>query len=117
MKLVDHNDLVKAANLNKIGGEGAARVLMMVLRVNRINRIYSKISKKNTIEFIDALFKELGIKFEINEDGIKKIPKEGPFITISNHPYGGIDGILLIKLFSPIRPDYKIGANSLLQRI
>ncbi len=117
MKLVDHNDLVKAANLNRLGGEGAAKVLMMILRLNRINRLYSKLSDKNTNDFITALFEELEIKFEINEEDLKKIPKEGSFITISNHPYGGIDGISLIKIISQIRPDFKVLGNFLIQKI
>ena len=43
---------------------------------------------------------------------------EGPFITVSNHPLGGIDGILLLlKLLIEHRSDYKIIANFLLHRI
>ena len=57
------------------------------------------------------------IKFEIPEEDLKRLPKEGPFITISNHPLGGIDGILLLKLMVEQRKDFKIIANFLLHRI
>src|SRR5690606_22081056 len=43
--------------------------------------------------------------------------KNGPYITISNHPLGGIDGILLLKLLVEHRPDFKIIANFLLDRV
>ena len=60
---------------------------------------------------------EFEINFEIPEEDLKRIPKTGPFITISNHPLGGIDGILLLKLLLERRPDFKIIANFLLHRI
>ncbi|MGK0413886.1 MAG: putative hemolysin, partial [Polaribacter sp.] len=56
-------------------------------------------------------------KFEIPEEDLKRIPKDGAFITISNHPLGGIDGVLLLKLLIEKRADYKIIANFLLHRI
>jgi len=45
------------------------------------------------------------------------LPKKGPYITISNHPLGGIDGILLLKLMLEHDPNFKIIANFLLHRI
>ena len=60
------------------------------------------------LDFFTALLDDLQIKFEIPEDDLKRIPKDGAFITVSNHPLGGIDGILLLKLLIEKRPDYKI---------
>ena len=57
---------------------------------------------------IDSLMEALGVTVEINEEDLEKIPKEGAFITVSNHPFGGLDGIILIKLLCKIRPDYKV---------
>ena len=45
------------------------------------------------------------------------MPKQGCYITISNHPLGGIDGVLLLKLLLHHRSDFKIIANFLLNRI
>ena len=42
---------------------------------------------------------------------------EGPFITISNHPYGSIDGVMLVDMFGHIRKDYKVMVNKILSRI
>ena len=36
-----------------------------------------------------------------NPERLDMLP-DGPFITISNHPYGGLDGIILIDLFGHI---------------
>lgn len=45
------------------------------------------------------------------------MPKDGAYITVSNHPLGGVDGILLLKLMIEQRSDFKIIANFLLHKI
>jgi putative hemolysin len=116
-KLIEPDDIIKAAKLNKFGRNSAAKVLMLLLRINKINKLYAGISHKKGIDFVDALIKELKISFEISEEEMSRIPKAGAFITISNHPFGGIDGMLLVKLISEVRPDFKVLANFLLQRV
>lgn len=117
MKLVDPKDFKRAAGLNTVGGESIAKMLMSILKINKINREYSKISDLEGLEFLDALLKRLEILYEINAEELKRIPKEGPFIIVANHPYGGIDGIILLKIVQEIRPDFKAMANFLLRRI
>jgi putative hemolysin len=116
-KLIETEDIIKAAKLNKFGGASAARVLMMLLRINKINKLYADLSHKQGMDFVDELIRELKISFEVSEEEINRIPKTGPFITVSNHPFGGIDGMLLVKVLSMVRPDYKVLANFLLQRV
>lgn len=116
-KLVTPEDIVKAGKLNRFGGLGAARILMMMLRINKVNRLYSRIAHLDGVEFVDKLIKELKISFEISEEEVNRIPASGAFITVSNHPYGGIDAMLLVKLISMARTDFKVLANFLLQRV
>eukprot|EP01029_Cantina_marsupialis_P007247 TRINITY_DN179_c4_g1_i1.p4 TRINITY_DN179_c4_g1~~TRINITY_DN179_c4_g1_i1.p4 ORF type:complete len:601 (+),score=73.15 TRINITY_DN179_c4_g1_i1:24470-26272(+) len=118
MKLVDPKDLLKASeSLNWFGGESFAKLLMYILKLNKLNKLYSDNCCKDGIEFIDALIDDLGIKIEFDEEELKRIPKEGAFITTSNHPFGGIDGIILIKLLCMVRPDFKAMANFLLKKV
>ncbi len=90
---------------------------MYIMRLNKINKLYSDVYSDNPEAFLDRLIEALGVTIEVNEEDLQKIPKEGAFITISNHPFGGLDGIILIKLLSKIRPDYKVMANFLLKKI
>jgi putative hemolysin len=90
---------------------------MKVLKISTLNRIYNRNKHLNKLEFLDGILDEFQIKFEIPEEDMKRLPKEGPYITISNHPLGGIDGILLLKLMIEQRSDFKIIANFLLHRI
>lgn len=51
-----------------------------------------------------------------NEDVLARF-KEGAFITVSNHPFGSIDGIALIALVTKYRPEYKVMVNMILGKI
>ncbi|AOW20972.1 GNAT family N-acyltransferase [Urechidicola croceus] len=119
MGLVTSKEVAKAVNLDKYGFIGTffGWILMKILRISSLNKIYNKHKHLSDLEFFDALLDDLQIKFEIPEEDLKRIPKNGSFITISNHPLGGIDGILLLKLLVNKRPDYRIIANFLLHRI
>jgi len=119
MGIVSAKEVAKAINLDKLGfiGTSLGWSLMKILRISSVNKIYNKHKEKSDLTFLNALLDEFQVEFEILEDDFKRIPKEGPFITISNHPLGGIDGILLLKLLLECRKDYKIIANFLLHRI
>lgn len=119
MSLVTAKEVAKVINLDKYGFIGTffGWSLMKVFRISTINKIYNKHKHLKDLEFFTALLEDLQIKFEIPEEDLKRIPKTGAFITVSNHPLGGIDGVLLLKLLIEKRPDYKIIANFLLQRI
>ena len=108
---------MKAAKLNRFGRTGAAKVLMTVLRINRINKLYDDLRHLRGMAFIDALIERLQLEYEVSEEELKKIPAEGPFITVSNHPFGGIDGMLLVKILAGKRPDIKVLSNFILNKI
>ncbi len=119
MGLVTAKEMAKAINLEKLGflGTFAGWVLMRVLRINKLNKIYDDRKHLKDLTFMNSLLDAFDIQYDIPEEDLKRIPKNGAFITISNHPLGGIDGILLLKLLMELRPDYKIIANFLLHRI
>jgi putative hemolysin len=119
MSLVTAKEVAKVINLDKYGFIGTffGWLLIKILRISAINKIYNKNKHLNGLDFFSSLLDDLQIKFEIPEEDLRRIPKNGAFITVSNHPLGGIDGILLLKLLIEKRPDYKIIGNFLLHRI
>ena len=119
MGLVSSKEIASVIGLEKYGflGTFIGWVLLKVLRISKLNRIYDKHKNKEDLTFLNAILDEVQIRFEIPEGDLERIPKEGSFISVSNHPLGGIDGILLLKLLAEKRPDYKIIANFLLHRI
>ncbi len=119
MSLVTAKEISKVINLDKYGvfGTFLGWVLLKVLRISTINKIYNNNKHLKELNFFSALLDDFQINFEIPEEDFKRIPKNGAFMTVSNHPLGGIDGILLLKLLIEKRPDYKIIGNFLLHRI
>ncbi len=119
MALVTSKEISQVLGLQKLGflGTFIGWLLIRVLRISALNRVYNKNKNKSDLDFLNGVLDDCEIKFEIPDEDLKRIPKEGPFITISNHPLGGVDGILLLKLLLEKRTDYKIIANFLLHRI
>jgi len=119
MGLVTAKEVAKAINADKYGifGTFSGWLLMKVLKISTLNKIYDRNKHLKDVEFLNAILDEFQIKFEIPEEDLKRLPKDGAYITISNHPLGGIDGILLLKLMLEREPNFKIIANFLLHRI
>jgi len=118
MNLVNPEDLISTnRNLSLFGGENFAKLIMYVLKLNKLNKLYSQSFDEKGIDFIDSILDNIGVTFEFDQEELNRIPKTGPFISISNHPFGGIDGLILIKLLCLTRPDFKVMANFLLKKI
>lgn len=119
MGLVTAKEVAKAINVDKYGfiGTSIGWLLMKVLKISTLNKIYNRNKHLSEVTFLNSILDEFQIKFEIPEEDLKRLPKEGPYITVSNHPLGGIDGILLLKLMLEREPNFKIIANFLLHRI
>jgi len=118
-ELVTAKEVAKAIHADKYGvfGTFCGWMLMKVLKISTVNKVYNRNKHLSDGEFLNAILDDFKIKFEIPEEDFKRLPKNGAYITISNHPLGGIDGILLLKLMVEQRSDFKIMANFLLQRI
>ena len=119
MGLVTAKEVAKAINTDKYGvlGTFSGWLLMKALKISTLNKIYDRNKHLSELEFLNAILDEFQIKFEIPEEDLKRLPKDGAYNTISNHPLGGIDGILLLKLMLEREPNFKIIANFLLHRI
>jgi putative hemolysin len=119
MGLVTAKEVAKAIKADKYGflGTFSGWLLMKILRISNLNDIYDRNKHLKDVEFLNAILDEFQIRFEIPEEDLKRLPKDGAYITISNHPLGGIDGILLLKLMLEREPNFKIIANFLLHRI
>ncbi len=119
MGLVSAKEVAKVLHLSQYGflGTFIGWVVMTATRITAINRIYNRNKNLSGLAFLDAVLKHYNITFEIPEQDLKRLPKSGPYITISNHPLGGIDGLLLLKILSQKRSDFKVMGNFLLHRI
>ena len=119
MGLVSTNDIFQGIGLNKLGffGKPIAWSIKILTRLNVLNGIYNRGKHLPTDEFLDYLLDDIDADYEIHAEDLSRIPKTGPFILLSNHPLGALDGIIMMHAIRKIRPDFKVMGNFLLQKI
>lgn len=94
-------------------------LLEKFLRFPQINELYSdSVKLYNSIvpssSFFDAVLQEMKVVFDVNPVKFSRIPVSGPLVVVSNHPYGGIDGLALGPILAKARPEFKLLVNSFL---
>jgi putative hemolysin len=67
--------------------------------------------------FLTRVLDQLEIRYQLRAGDLERVPRSGPLVVVANHPYGGIEGIVLASVLRQVRPDVKIIANYLLGRI
>jgi putative hemolysin len=91
------------------------------LGIDKLNKVHQTLAKRsldNPARYAEEALKVLNIQYQLPTAEIEKLRKiEGPVVMVCNHPYGGIEALLLIVLLSQIRDDYRIMANFILGRI
>ncbi len=70
----------------------------------------------NGANFWDVMRERYGLTLEIVGGSLDKIPTEGPLITVANHPYGILDGLMMGHILSQTRGDFRILANSVFRK-
>lgn len=119
MPLVHSTDVAAVLGLAKTGffGRIVGHFVLWFLSLDDINKVYDKsLSSGDESQFLEALLYHFQIKYHISPEELKRIPQKGPVVLVSNHPLGGIDGIILMHFLQQVRPDVKLMANFLLER-
>jgi putative hemolysin len=117
MKIITTQEFAKATKIDKLGVPGLAALLMEVMKLNDINEVFSKNEHFVGLEFVDKILETIGVSIEFDEKDLRNIPKTGAFIAIANHPYGGVEGLALVKLLCTVRPEAKVMVNFILKKI
>jgi putative hemolysin len=66
-------------------------------------------------EFIGAGLKALGTNYSVK--GSQNLPGKGRYIFVSNHPLGGLDGLVFIYELSKYYPSIKFPVNDILMNV
>ncbi len=117
MSIITKEEFAKATKIDKLSMPGLASLLMAVMKINDVNKTFEKVEHLSGIEFIDKVLEILGVKVEFDEAELKNFPKDGAFLAIANHPYGGIEGLVLIKLTLMVNPNSKQLSNFILKKV
>ena len=87
--------------------------------MNKVNQIHGNHCELRGSAFTTAMLNDplMDVRYEVHNDEILHDLPEGAFITVSNHPIGSLDGIILIDIFASIRPDYCLMVNEILANV
>ena len=116
-KVVTNADLKKAFGMKGFFGTCVAGLAYGVMGLGEINRLFDGAADYQGSEFADHLIENMGITIDVSPEQLESIPKEGGFIVVSNHPFGGIEGVMLLSAIAKVRPDFKLMANFILAHI
>jgi putative hemolysin len=61
-----------------------------------------------------AAMRLMRLTIDVDQSALDRIPRQGPIIFVSNHPFGVLDGLVLGRLATRVRPDAKVLTHSLL---
>lgn len=67
--------------------------------------------------FVREVLGQMDVGIACTGADLSRIPRQGPLVVVANHPFGGLEGMLLAQLLLGQRPDVRILANYMLERI
>lgn len=108
---------MKAIHMRGPIGWTIATLAMWILGLNKVNKFNDKYKEYKGADFCTQVLKGLDVKYTLDSQQFDFIPQDGPFITISNHHIGSIDGMILSSVIGTMRPDFKILTNFILTMI
>lgn len=120
----------KLIDLSTVSENPLAKVLLrliqpsveQLLALDRVNRYYDLLYQALTSDDPDRCAFEtsldiLEVRYRVNEQDLNRIPGKGPVVVVANHPFGGIEGLILGALLLRRRNDVRILGNFLLKHI
>ena len=114
--VLDYDDICKVAPFFK-GKEKLVNKVLHWLSVDKANDFNSRNLGLQGHEFSHNLLTELNADIKISNSQVLDNMPDGPFITVSNHPFGALDGVTLIDIVGSRRPDFKVMVNMILNNI
>lgn len=91
------------------------RPLESVSGLRAVDRVYARAWRMpREIPFVDRVLQAVGVRTAFEQEDLQALPTEGPLVIVANHPFGGIEGVILLSLLRRVRPDVKAMANYML---
>ncbi|WP_461209829.1 lysophospholipid acyltransferase family protein [Desulfocurvus sp. DL9XJH121] len=91
--------------------------LEKLLCLSTLGSLYSQISGREGADFLSDVLDLLAIRVDLAEGDLANIPAAGGAVVVANHPFGAIEGVILLQALRRVRPDVKVMANHLLGMI
>ncbi len=93
-------------------------IVERLLGLDWLARGYEKLEETDTPDqFAAQTLQYMNVVPRIVDSDLANVPKSGPVVVVANHPFGGIEGVIMTLLLRQVRSDVRIMANGLLKRI
>lgn len=86
-----------------------------VIHQDEINVFLTTYSQLRDAQLVEAFLRHFEIRYKVF--GKENLPEKGRFIFVSNHPLGGLDGVVFINEMSKVYHDIKFPVNDILTYI
>lgn len=106
--VLEKSELQELMGIRGPFGKLIASLAYNLLDLEKVNCLHANNADTEGPEFSAGILNDLDIKCDIPPEQLAHIPAEGGFITVSNHHFGAIDGMILSSVVGKIRPDFKI---------
>jgi putative hemolysin len=74
----------------------------------------SRLDGQTAAEFTGRMLRHLNIAYSIDPADLNRIPAVGPALVVANHPFGILEGLILVDMLEKVRTDFRIVANGIL---
>lgn len=117
METIDIGRLLrsKKPRLAKWTPRFVVRWVERLVRLKKINYVLAHYGEQPPMEFIRSTLDYIGVTYTVH--GASNIPPDGRVIFASNHPLGGLDGLMLAEAVNPYVPAVKLIVNDLLMNL
>lgn len=90
-----------------------------LLGLSELARIYDRHVQAplSPTAFAELSLRILNIELVVDDSELNRVPSDGPTVVLANHPFGGLEGVILAHLLGRLRNDTRIMANYILSRI
>jgi putative hemolysin len=93
----------------------AQPAIQHILRWQELNELYACVNQPEDEAHIwERILRSLNVAYQVSPEDLANIPAHGPLVAVANHPYGGIEGVILAALLRSVRSDVKVMANLVL---
>jgi putative hemolysin len=95
-----------------------APVIDRCLGLDRLRETYAEVAGAPEAKaFLARVISRMGIEIEVHPEGLARVPASGPLVVVANHPFGGVEGVVLASLLFQVRDDIRVLANHLLGNV
>lgn len=107
--------LDKNPGLHRIVPGFLIRYLKRIVHQDEINSFLADYGHLRGFSFNDEVLRAMGITYRVH--GAENLPSGGRYILVSNHPLGGLDGMVFISELSKHYDKIKFPVNDILMNI